>query len=272
MPPTSSASAPFSVADGSQAEDARLAELVQRFGLPAGAAGQLTCLLGRLVEDPHAPTAVRERARVIDEHLADSLVALEVEAVRHAGTVADLGSGAGLPGLPLAIARPEAHVALVESAVRKCAFLSRTVDACGLANAEVVHGRAEGVAVARRESFELVTARALAPLAVVAEYAAPLLAVGGALVAWRGRRDVAGERAAAAAGAELGLSLAEVRRVEPFAGAEHRHLHVLVKASETPARFPRRPGMAVKRPLGGPLAQPAPGAGAGRPPSDRTRR
>ena len=230
-------------------EVAALAELVGRFGLSEAAGGQLTRLLGLLTEDPHAPTSVREPRRAIDDHLADSLVALELEAVRCAATIADLGAGAGLPGLVLAICRPEADVFLVESNHRKCGFIRRAADECELANVTVVPARAEQWPEGR-ERFELVTARALAPLAIVAEYAAPLLRVGGTLVAWRGRQDPDEEDAARRAAGQLGLRYAEAGRVEPFRGARHRHLQVLVKTDATPSRFPRRPGVARKRPLG----------------------
>ncbi len=137
--------------------------LAERYGLPRGAAGQLTGLHRLLVEDPQAPTAVRDPGKVIDDHLADSLVALELEPVRTARAVADLGSGAGVPGLPLAIALPDARVALVESAARKCAFLERAVTACAITNARVVHARAEAWPEGL-DAFDLVTARALAAL------------------------------------------------------------------------------------------------------------
>jgi 16S rRNA (guanine527-N7)-methyltransferase len=96
----------------------------------------------------------------------------------------------------------------------------------------------------------VVTARALAPLAVLVEYAAPLLAPGGSLVAWKGARDPAEEEAGAAAAAQTGMEPREILPVRPFEGAEHRHLHVHVKVADTPERFPRRAGMARKRPLG----------------------
>jgi 16S rRNA (guanine527-N7)-methyltransferase len=86
---------------------------------------------------------------------------------------------------------------------------------------------------------------------VVLEYAAPLLRAGGFLVDWRGKREPKGERSAALAGAELGMQLVEIRRTEPFAGARDRHLHLYEKVRDTPERFPRRPGIARKRPLGG---------------------
>jgi 16S rRNA (guanine527-N7)-methyltransferase len=226
-----------------------VAALRERHGLPDGVEPQLTALAELLSSDPGAPTTVRDRTAVLDDHLADSLVALELREVRDALRVADLGSGAGLPGLALAIALPGARVALVESNRRKCEFLERALDACGVTNAMVVRARAEEW-IDGRDGCDLVTARALAPLGVVAEYAAPLLVRGGALVAWRGRRDAGDEAAGTRAAEELGLEARPPLPVAPYAGAMHRHLHVLVKVAPTPPRFPRRAGMARKRPLG----------------------
>lgn len=207
-------------------------------------------MLERVAEDPEAPTTVTDRQSILRDHLADSLVALELAEVRNATAIADLGAGAGFPGLPLAIALPGAQVSLVESNGRKCAFIAGAVEACALHTAAAVHTRVEEWA-AGRGACDLVTARALAPLAVVAEYAAPLLTVGGSLVAWRGRRDAEDEAAGGRAAAELGLEPGLVLRVEPYPGALHRHLHVMRKVASTPDRFPRRAGMARKRPLGG---------------------
>jgi 16S rRNA (guanine527-N7)-methyltransferase len=207
-------------------------------------------VLARVAEDPEAPTTVTDRQGILRDHLADSLVALELPEVRNARAMADLGAGAGFPGLPLAIALPGAHVSLVESNGRKCAFIAGAVEACGLRNAAAVHARVEEWS-AGLGACELVTARALAPLAVVAEYAAPLLTVGGSLVAWRGRRDAEDEATGGRAAAELGLEPGLVLRVEPYPEALHRHLHLMRKVAPTPERFPRRPGMARKRPLGG---------------------
>jgi 16S rRNA (guanine527-N7)-methyltransferase len=226
-----------------------VAALVERYALPDDAVGRLLAFHRLLVEDPLAPTAVRDPMKAIDDHLADSLVGLELEPIRLAGSLADLGSGAGVPGLALAIALPETRVSLVESASRRSAFLERAVVATETTNAAVVNTRVEtwpeGLA-----AFDVVTARALAPLPVVAEYAAPLLAVGGMLVVWRGKRNPRDEEAAARAAAQLGLEPVEIRHMQPFPGAENRYLHLMSKVTETPLGFPRRPGMAVKRPLG----------------------
>ncbi|MEA2298804.1 MAG: rRNA (guanine527-N7)-methyltransferase [Solirubrobacteraceae bacterium] len=238
----------MSGADGRVA--ARLGELCRRYALSAAQGGQLRCLLEVLASDPHAPTSVTTPREALDIHVADSLAALELELVRTAETIADIGSGPGFPGLALAVARPTARVALIESAARKCLFIERARSAGGVGNATVVGCRAEAWAEGQGEQ-DVVTARAVAPLAVLCEYGAPLLREGGVLVAWRGRRDRAEEAAAARACDELGLEPQSPVRSEPYAGSVAHHLHVYLKVMPTPPRFPRRPGIASKRPLGG---------------------
>jgi 16S rRNA (guanine527-N7)-methyltransferase len=224
----------------------RLDELEERYGVSLDA---LRPILELQATDPVASTTVRDPAEAVDRHVADSLVALELDAVRSARRVADLGAGAGWPGLALAAALPDAHVALVESAVRHTRYLERAVAAGGLTNIEVVHARAEEWA-AGAGAHDVVCARALAALPVLCEYAAPLLMETGVLVAWKGAVAEEEARAGAAAAAIVGLELVEVRAVEPYPEAERRTLHVFRKVAPTPDRFPRRAGMAVKRPLG----------------------
>jgi 16S rRNA (guanine527-N7)-methyltransferase len=226
----------------------RLEELGRRYGVAPAGLEALEAILALQAEDPAAPTTVSDPAAAIDRHVADSLVAVDVPAVRHARRIADLGSGAGWPGLALAAALPDARVALVESAIRHCRYLERVVAAGRLENAEVVHARAEEWPDGLNAN-DVVTARALAALPVLCEYAAPLLADGGVLVAWKGAvgEDEASEGAAAAA--LLGLEPAEVLAVDPYPAAERRTLHLYRKVAPTPDRFPRRAGMALKRPL-----------------------
>jgi 16S rRNA (guanine527-N7)-methyltransferase len=218
--------------------------------LTAGQRRQLAALLALIETDEHAPTSVRAPELAARVHLADSLSALELDPVRAATRIVDLGSGAGFPGVALAVALPSAEVSLVESQRRRCDFLERACAAAAVANARVVWTRAEEwrEGMARND---VALARALAAQAVVLEYAAPLLRVGGALVDWRGRRVREQESAAERAAAALGLRRVEIRRVTPFRGAADHHLHVFVKEGETPPRFPRRPGIARKRPLDG---------------------
>jgi 16S rRNA (guanine527-N7)-methyltransferase len=226
----------------------QLDDLAARYGLDDPGRASLARLLELLADDPAAPTTVTAPREAVDVHLADALVALELETVRAARVLADLGAGAGVPGLPLAVALPDARVVLVESVGRKGAFMERCIAAMAVRNAEVVALRAEewsdGIG-----ACDVVTARALASLNVLAEYAAPLLREGGVLVAWKGRRDPDEERDGRAAAARLGLAVEEVRPVHPFPAAQARHLVVMRKIAPTPEGFPRRAGMARKRPL-----------------------
>ena len=226
----------------------RLTALMSQYALPDQARTQLEALLDVLAEDDTAPTTVRDPTHAVDVHIADSLTGLEVEALENAQTIADLGAGAGFPGLVLAAALPQAHVALVESANRKCAFLERAAAATGIHNAHVVHARAEEWREGLAKN-DAITVRAVAPLNVLCEYAAPLLEDGGVLVAYKGKRDETEETDANAAAHVLGLELTEIRPAKPFDGADHRHLYVYSKVRPTPDRFPRRAGMASKRPL-----------------------
>ena len=221
---------------------------MERFGLTPEATAAIERLLDLVANEPAAPTTVRDRAEAVDVHVADSLSGLELDAVRGARRMADLGAGAGFPGLVLAAALPDARVTLVESAKRKCDWLSRAVATMGLANVDVVHARAEDWP-AGIGAHDLVTARALATLNVLVEYAAPLLADCGALVAWKGRRDPVEEADGGAAAEQVGMALRDVRRVEPFADVRDRHLYLYLKVRPTPNRYPRRAGMARKRPL-----------------------
>lgn len=227
----------------------RLVESVSaRYALSVVQSEQLVEILRIVAGDDLAPTTVREPKRALDIHLADSLTALELEVVRGANWIADIGAGAGFPGLPLAVALPGAQIRLVESHARKCEFIERMVIGAGITNADVVCSRAEqwtrGLGV-----HDLVVARAVGPQPVVLEYAAPLLRLGGALVDWRGRRDPGDERLGAAAADLLGLRLESIQRMEPYEGVRDHNLHVYLKVEETPERFPRRAGMARKKPL-----------------------
>jgi 16S rRNA (guanine527-N7)-methyltransferase len=229
--------------------DDRLGDLAQLWELPVAATGQLRTILDLVQAEPTSITTVRDPERGVDLHVADSLAGLAVPALREATTIADLGSGGGFPGLALAAALPHARITLVESVGKKCKFLRRTADAVGLPNVTVVNARAEAWH-AGLGTQDVVTARALGPLNVVVEYAAPILREGGSLVAWKGRRDPSAEADGVAAAEVMGLDPVEPSPVETsIHGADARHLYVYLKVRETPSEFPRREGMARKRPL-----------------------
>lgn len=224
-----------------------LSEVAERHDLPPTVLDPFVTLLG-LLADPSAPTSVHDPGEAMGVHVADSLAALEVAEVRAAALLADLGAGAGLPGLVLATALPRAHVVLVEASSRKCEFLRAAASAMALPNVEVVCARVEEWR-AGIEQCDVVCARALAALPVLCEYAAPLLHDRGVLVAWKGAVSDRERTDGAAAAVRVGLNPEEIRSVAPYRGSERRTLHVLRKTAPTPPEFPRRAGMATKRPL-----------------------
>jgi 16S rRNA (guanine527-N7)-methyltransferase len=176
-------------------------------------------------------TSVRDPAEARRVHLEDSLSALETVR-RFDGSIVDVGSGGGAPGIPLAAALPEREITLLESNRRKCAFLERW--AAELPNLRVVCGRAEEQRV---DTYGVAVAKALAPPPVAAEWCLPLVAPGGAAVLFVGP-GAESERVAAVA-EQLAAEL-----VESPPG-----LLVMHKVGPTPPGFPRRPGIARKRPL-----------------------
>lgn len=235
-----------------KARSERLKKIAARWDLPENAAPRLDALLGTLESENETPTAVVEAAAAIDVHLADSLSVLEVEGFRSLPGAVDIGSGAGFPGVVLAIALPETRFDLLESSRRKCAFLERVIGTLDLENARVVCARAEEWGDSEgRERYAGAVVRAVGELATLVEYAAPLLRLEGVLVAWKGRRDPDEELRAARAAEALGMRPAAIMKVEPFAGSRNHHLHVYEKTTPTPEGYPRRSGMAKKRPLGG---------------------
>jgi 16S rRNA (guanine527-N7)-methyltransferase len=176
-------------------------------------------------------TSMRDRERARRALLEDSLRGAELVR-RFDGPIVDVGSGGGAPGIPLAAALPEREIVLLEAQRRKCVFLERVAGA--FPNVRVVRGRAEEQEVDR---FGVATAKALAPPPVAAEWCLPLVRPGGAAILWVGPS----------------AAVVAVGRVSERLGGgppeEHDGLLVLPKLGPTPAGFPRRPGVARKRPL-----------------------
>jgi 16S rRNA (guanine527-N7)-methyltransferase len=210
----------------------------------------LQTVLVLLAEERASVSSVVDQ-RAWKVHVEDSLTGLEVPALRDAGRIADVGAGAGFPGLVLAVALPDAQVDLIESVGRKCDFMNRAIEAASIPNATVLNLRSEEWAGTEgRESYDVVTARAVARLSTLAELASPLLKPNGTLVAWKGKRDPDEESQLNRAAESLAMAPQEVLDVGHRAGSEHRHLHVITKSGPAPADLPRRPGMAKKRPRG----------------------
>jgi len=197
-------------------------------------------------------TSVTDPEEVQVKHFLDSLSCLQVlDTLPADAKCIDIGAGAGFPGLPLKIVRPGIRLTLLESVGKKVRFLEHTVEALGLEGVKVVRGRAEemGRHPEYREAFDVAMARAVAQMAVLVEYALPLLRVGGVFVAQKGA-DVGEEVEAALPALKLlGGRLQGLRSVNLPGLDEPRHLVVVEKVTPTPDRYPRRPGIPTKRPL-----------------------
>ena len=196
----------------------------------------------------------RDLDQIVLAHVLDSLSCFLYEPLFHAGRFADVGSGGGLPGVPIKIMKPDLTTTLVESTGKKARFLQYVVDNLALENTEVANARAEdlGQAKTHRGAYDVVTSRAVARLSVVAEYCVPLLNVGGCAISMKSRLEPDELSEGSRAGEALGARVAEIIRVPmlPEIGEKERNLIILEKIRETPAQYPRRPGAAAKKPLG----------------------
>lgn len=194
-------------------------------------------------------TAVLDEDERVDRHDLDSAAPLAHGLLMPGAKVIDVGTGAGFPGMPLAIARPDLKVTLLDSQRKRCDFLSAVCDELKLPNVTVLHARAEdGARGALREQMDVAVARAVAPLNVLAEYLLPYVRVGGRMLCWKGpavREEMAaGERACKMLGGQ-----AEGLYRLPIEGREH-YVHSAIKISVTARRYPRKSGTPSKDPLG----------------------
>jgi 16S rRNA (guanine527-N7)-methyltransferase len=197
-------------------------------------------------------TSITAYEEVQVKHFLDSLSCLQVvDTAAPEARCIDIGAGAGFPGLPLKIVRPSLRLTLLESVGKKARFLGHVVEALGLRETDVVQGRAEelGRDPGYREVFDVALARAVAPMAVLVEYALPLVRVGGIFVAQKGA-DIQDEIESAGPAIELlGGELREIRPVWLPGSETARHLVVVQKMAPIEAKYPRRPGIPAKRPI-----------------------
>jgi 16S rRNA (guanine527-N7)-methyltransferase len=195
-------------------------------------------------------TAISGLEAVQIKHFLDSLTCLLAFPAGSGQRVIDVGSGAGFPGLPLCIVRPDLRLTLLEAVGKKTDFLRAMVPRLGLAGVSIVQGRAEDVArdPEQREQYDIVLARAVAELRILAEYTLPFCRTGGIVIAQK-RAGIDEEIASAArAISTLGGAVHACLSVE-LPGVEPRQLIVIAKTAATPPRYPRRAGMPEKRPL-----------------------
>lgn len=211
---------------------------------------RLDPMLGMLAASHVSLSSVTDPDKARSVHVADSLSGLAVKEVKVARNALDLGAGGGFPGIPLAVANPGTQFTLLDSVGRKVEFINEVISAMGLSNARAIKSRSEDWASGDgHEAYDLVTARAVAPLSVLAELASPLLQSGGHLVAWKGESEPESERVIAENEDRLAMRIKAEESLIPFKGSRERRLYVLEKCGPTPSGLPRRAGMARKRPL-----------------------
>ncbi|XP_062116414.1 uncharacterized protein LOC133830456 isoform X1 [Humulus lupulus] len=205
-------------------------------------------------------TAIKEVNEVMERHVEDSLAVITPirnSYISHCSSscnnlkLVDVGSGAGLPGVVLAIACPGWEVTLMESMNKRCVFLEHVVGQIGLSNVKVVRGRAEDLGQNHcfREQFDVAVARAVAEMRILAEYCLPLVRIGGLFVAAKGHDPEAEVMNAERAIGMMGASILQVCSVESQSPHGQRTAVVCLKARPTPRKYPRDPGTPAKIPL-----------------------
>ena len=244
MPTSESAVSPF----------AALARDAERVGVHLDAAAIALCeRYGDLLIERNTTmnlTAITAPADIAAKHFLDSFTAVAVRTWNGRERIIDVGSGAGFPGLALRLALPATRVTLVESMGKKARFLEEVTSTLGIHGVEIRNERAEALAQARREHYDVGTARAVGTLGAIVEYLLPFLRVGGDAIAWKGRIDaeLAGARKACAAiGGEI-VKITPTSELGLGAILPGRSLVVIRKLRATPSRYPRSAAEAKRRP------------------------
>ncbi|MDI6791468.1 MAG: 16S rRNA (guanine(527)-N(7))-methyltransferase RsmG [bacterium] len=196
-------------------------------------------------------TSIESPEDIVLKHFIDSLTCLKAVSLSEGLKVLDLGTGAGFPGIPLAIYQPQIDLTLLDSMRKRAEFLKHLKCVLGLPEIKILCGRAEeyGRDRTEREQYKLILSRAVSNLSVLAELALPFLRVGGEFLAMKGKEVREEIEAARETIALLGGRLKEVTEIILPMIDQKRHLVLINKEKETPDRYPRRPGIPQKRPI-----------------------
>lgn len=197
-------------------------------------------------------TGIKEPTRIAIEHFVDSLAPIAFGLLRDGASLIDVGTGAGFPGLPIAIAAPGILVALLDASYKKMVFLNAVRERIGLTNVELLHGRAEEFAHRPecREAYDIAVARAFGRIDVVLECCMPFVKVGGRAIAYKGPSVFSELSFGKIAARELGGAIVDVIEFKLPTTELKRTLVIVEKLEPTAHRYPRRPGIPEKRPLG----------------------
>ena len=237
-------------------DEKRIAARLEENGIPFAPElpGRLAVYFRMLTEWNRSMDLVADAPEdeLLDRHLIDSLTVLKTDLLTGAGTLIDVGTGAGFPGMALAMARPDLRVTLLDSQQKRLSFLQAVAEETGTGNTELIHARAEDGARRKdlREQFDIAAARAVAPMNVLCEYLLPFVRKGGRALCWKGpglrEESEAGRRAAFLLGGKAGTPVPT-----PIAGRDWEHLILPVeKTGPTPGIYPRRAGTPKSSPLG----------------------
>jgi len=196
-------------------------------------------------------TAITDEADFIKKHFIDSVLCVDFEQVKKAGTFIDVGTGAGFPGVPLALIFPDKQFLLMDSVGKKIKVVSEMLEELGILNVKTVHARAEDLAHKKeyREKFDICVSRAVANLATLSEYCLPFVNMGGAFISYKGS-DIDDElKNANNAIEKLGGQIVDVRKVTLSNFELDHNIITITKVRQTPVKYPRKAGMPTKQPL-----------------------
>lgn len=195
-------------------------------------------------------TAITEKNEVLLKHFLDSMTLISSGKLKNGATLIDIGAGAGFPSLPVKIARPDLKVTMLDSLNKRVNFLSDVITELGLSGIEALHSRAEdGGRSGFRESFDIATARAVADLAVLAEYALPFIKVGGYFIAMKGTAPEEEINGAKQSIKVMGGKIEEVKEIHIDEGNLNHTLVIIKKTEKTPSKYPRKAGKPTKEPI-----------------------
>jgi len=195
-------------------------------------------------------TAITDDEGIMKKHFIDSIKVFNFSGLRDAESIIDIGTGAGLPGIPMKIVRPGMKVVLLDSLMKRVNFLNEVIARLGLGDIKAIHGRAEDYGREEyRERFDVAVSRAVANMTLLTELCMPFVKVNGYFVAMKGPGADAEITDAKAAIAMLGGKLEQVIEVEIEESDLKHNLVIVKKIKPTPKQFPRKPGVAAKKPL-----------------------